>query len=409
MTVFPLNLVAEYGAGVAYLIYILLGFGFGFVLESAGFGNSRKLAAQFYFKELTVFKVMFTAIIVAMVLIFLATALGWLDYRLIWVNPTYLWPGILGGLIMGAGFIIGGFCPGTSLVALATLKLDGLFFVLGVLFGIFVFGETVDFYNVFFNSSYMGRFTLPELFHLGYGSVVLIIVVVALLLLWGSEWVESRVSGITMPRLNWRAIVAGVLVLLAGITAAIGQPDFQRRWNSMAAAEQPRIDQRQIYASPLEVLHLQNDRQIVVRLLDIRSQSDFNYFHIRDAQRANPNELEKLAQALIAEPANTVFILVGNDEQLATEVWKQLRGASVPSLYVLEGGINLWIEQFADDDFLREARVDRIRSDQLGFRFVQALGDQYPMASPNPEIYEQTFDAKVKLELKRAPTGGGCG
>ncbi|WP_428241473.1 rhodanese-like domain-containing protein [Gynuella sp.] len=409
MTVFPLNLVAEYGAGVAYLIYILLGFGFGFVLESAGFGNSRKLAAQFYFKELTVFKVMFTAIIVAMVLIFLATALGWLDYRLIWVNPTYLWPGILGGLIMGGGFIIGGFCPGTSLVALATLKLDGLFFVLGVLFGIFVFGETVDFYNVFFNSSYMGRFTLPELFHMSYGSVVLIVVVAALLLLWGAEWVEGRSSGITMPRLNWRAAAASVLVLLAGITAAIGQPDFQRRWNSMAAIEQPRIDQRQIYASPVEVLHLQNDRQIVVKLLDIRSQSDFNYFHIRDAQRVNPGELEKLAQTLIAEPANTVFILMGNDEQLATDVWKQLRGASVPSLYVLEGGINLWIEQFADNDFLREARVTEIRSDQLGFRFAQALGDQYPMASPNPEAYEKTFDAKVKLELKRAPTGGGCG
>ena len=50
---------------------------------------------------------------------------------------------------MGAGFIIGGFCPGTSLVAAATLKLDGLFFVLGVIFGIFIFGETVSNFNLF--------------------------------------------------------------------------------------------------------------------------------------------------------------------------------------------------------------------------------------------------------------------
>jgi uncharacterized membrane protein YedE/YeeE len=112
------------------------------VLEMSGFAISTKLAAQFYFKDMTVLKVMFTAIVVAMVLIFGASALGLLDYNLIWVNPTYLWPGIVGGLIMGVGFIVGGFCPGTSVVAVSTFKVDGIF-ALGTLFGIFIFGETV--------------------------------------------------------------------------------------------------------------------------------------------------------------------------------------------------------------------------------------------------------------------------
>ena len=97
-----------------YLVFGLIGFGFGFVLEISGFGNSKKLAAQFYFKDLTVLKVMFTAIVTAMVLLFLSVGLGILDFNLVWVNPTYLWPGIVGGLIMGVGFIVGGFCPGTS-------------------------------------------------------------------------------------------------------------------------------------------------------------------------------------------------------------------------------------------------------------------------------------------------------
>jgi hypothetical protein len=109
MPPFPLNLFEFFGQYGSYLIFLLIGFSFGYVLEVAGFGYSPKLAAQFYFKELTVLKVMFTAIIVAMVGIFVASGLGLLDYNMVWVNPTYLWPGIVGGLIMGIGFILGGF------------------------------------------------------------------------------------------------------------------------------------------------------------------------------------------------------------------------------------------------------------------------------------------------------------
>ena len=122
MTPFPLPLEALLAKSGTYLVFGLIGFGFGYVLEISGFGNSTKLADQFYFKDMTVLKVMFTAIVVAMVLIFGAIALGMLDYNLIWVNPTYLWPGIVGGLIMGVGFIVGGFCPGTSLVSMATIQ-----------------------------------------------------------------------------------------------------------------------------------------------------------------------------------------------------------------------------------------------------------------------------------------------
>jgi hypothetical protein len=96
------------GAGTI-LVYLAIGVGFGFALERAGFGNSRKLAAQFYLHDMTVLKVMFTAIIVAMVLVFWASALMRLDFGRVFVNPTYLWPGIIGGLLLGVGFIIGGY------------------------------------------------------------------------------------------------------------------------------------------------------------------------------------------------------------------------------------------------------------------------------------------------------------
>ncbi len=191
----PFDLVALLGVTGSYFIYLAIGFAFGFILESSGFGDSRQLAAQFYFRELRVVKVMFTAIVVAMILIFWSTALGLLDYDQIWVSPTYLWPGIAGGLIMGIGFIIGGYCPGTSLVSAATLKLDGIFFLLGNITGMVIFGETAGLINTFWNSGYFGTFTLPELLHLETGIVVVLVTCMALGMFAGFEWIRGLIYG----------------------------------------------------------------------------------------------------------------------------------------------------------------------------------------------------------------------
>jgi len=101
MAPFPLLLTDLLGKFGAYLVFLLIGFGFGYVLESSGFNHAPTLAAQFYFKDLRVFKVFFTAIVVATILIFASSAVGLLYYNVIWVNPTYLLSGVLGGLIMG--------------------------------------------------------------------------------------------------------------------------------------------------------------------------------------------------------------------------------------------------------------------------------------------------------------------
>jgi hypothetical protein len=189
--------VTTWGHWADVLVHLALGFGFGFVLERAGFGNSKKLAAQFYFSDLTVLKVMFTAIVTAMVLLFWSVGLGLVDFEKIWVNPTYLWPGILGGLVFGVGFLVGGYCPGTSLVAAATLKLDGVAFALGLLAGIFAFGQTVPLFERFWSDSgFLGRLTLFQWLGVPPPVVVVGAVFMALGMFAGGEalerWVSSR-------------------------------------------------------------------------------------------------------------------------------------------------------------------------------------------------------------------------
>jgi len=412
MAPFPLVLIALLGKPLAYLVYLLIGFGFGYVLESSGFAHSPKLAAQFYFEDLTVLKVMFTAIIVAMVLIFGATAVGLLDFRLVWVNPTYLWPGIIGGLIMGVGFIVGGFCPGTSLTALATLKLDGVFFVLGAFFGIFLFGETVDFYDVWWNSSYMGRFTLPDLFGVEAGWVVLGVVLMALFMFWGGEQLE-KVFGGKDPRQapRWRYYGAGALIVIALAILLIGQPTTEDRWTKLAPEKGSELAAREYQIHPFELLNTMHDHKINLIMLDVRDEADYNMFHILDAQHAAPTAIPAMIDELIAEPANTVYVVMGNDEDLATETWKVLVAESVPNVYILEGGINNWLDTFStefEDEF---CGMDKSAGeDELRYEFTSALGSGCPAAYPDIEEYEVIeYVPKIKLQLKRAPASGGCG
>lgn len=181
-----------FGFEFSLIIAFVIGIAFGFFLEKAGFGNARKLAAQFYFKDMTVFKVMFTAIITAMLGVFFLSAIGFVDLSLIYIGKTYLVPQIVGGLILGLGFVVGGYCPGTSVVSCSTGKLDGLVFLIGVFAGIFIFGEMYPWLEGFFNSTPMGSITLPEYFDISYGILVFAVVLMALGGFAASGWAEKK-------------------------------------------------------------------------------------------------------------------------------------------------------------------------------------------------------------------------
>jgi rhodanese-related sulfurtransferase len=409
MPPFPLDISHLFTSFGENLIYLIIGIGFGYALEISGFAISTKLANQFYFKDMTVLKVMFTAIVVAMVLVFGAAGLGLLDFNLVWVPPTYLWPGIVGGLVMGVGFIVGGFCPGTSLVSLSTFKIDGAFFALGTLIGIFVFGETVDTYAVWWNSSYFGRLTLMDWLGLGTGVVVLAVVLMALFMFWGAEQLE-RIFGGKDPKQapRWRYAAAGALLLGAVAVLVIGQPTTQERWTSLEPTKGALLAERQVQIHPGELLATMSDRSLNLKMLDVRGEAEYNLFHLEDAALVPLEDIPQQVDTLLQEPANTVIVLMSNDEERATEAWKTLTAESVPNVYILEGGINNWLDTFAAEDSQLQ-RISASKADLLRYTFPAALGDRYPAATPDPEEYELEYTPKIKLDVKRGPGGGGCG
>ena len=186
-------LIADGSLGASLLAAVALGAAFGFALERAGLGSARKLTGQFYGRDLAVMKVMFSALVVAMLGVFWLSRLGLLDLHAVYVPLTYLWPQLLGGLIFGAGLVVAGLCPGTACVAAATGRVDGAFVVLGICAGMVGVGLLPDGFAAFYESGAHGAWTLPELTGLPYGTVVAAVVVLALAAFAGAEWIERRV------------------------------------------------------------------------------------------------------------------------------------------------------------------------------------------------------------------------
>lgn len=425
---FPLQILQTVSAANpwTYVVFGVIGFFFGYVLEISGFGNSKKLAAQFYFRELTVLKVMFGAIVTAMVLLFTMIGLGVVNFSLVWVNPTYLWSGIVGGLIMGVGFIVGGFCPGTSLVSAFTGKIDGIFFVLGVMAGIFAFGETEWLYDYWWQTSgYLGRFTIMDWLNLPNGVVVTIIVAMALFMFWGGEHLE-RIFGNRDLSKEPKARIYGAVALftVALGVIVIGTPSVEQKYSrtfftreigiegaSIKISADELLNKRLAQASPAEVYKTMFDNALVTVLLDVRSEGEYNLYHINNALNVPLAQVPTVVPQLLARHSpNTIYFVMSNDEEAATQAWKMLVGSGVGNVYILEGGLNNWIAFFGADDPEIKPLAGNATPEQLRYDFPAVLGSRYASCYPNPQKWEELeYEPVIKLELQRDKSGGGCG
>ncbi len=181
----PLYKTGAFGEVGFVIAALVVGIGFGFFLERGGLTNPRKLTAQFYLKDFTVLQVMFTAIVVAMVGLYALALVGVLDLDLVYLDPTHLWPDLVGGAMVGIGFSVGGYCPGTSIAAAATGRRDALAFIGGMMLGIEGFAVLYPQLAGFTRAGTVAPpATVDRWLGLGAGTVVFLIALMAVAVFW---------------------------------------------------------------------------------------------------------------------------------------------------------------------------------------------------------------------------------
>jgi len=188
----PLSVNELISANTNLFLAFIIGIGFGFVLEQSGFSSSRKLAGVFYGYDTVVLKVFFTAAITAMLGLLFFSLFGWVDLNLVYVNPTYLTSAIIGGIIMGAGFIIGGYCPGTSFCGASIGKIDAFVFIGGLFLGVLIFGLGYNIWDGMYMAKFLGSPKISQTLGLSDGVFAFILIIVALGMFRVAEWAEKK-------------------------------------------------------------------------------------------------------------------------------------------------------------------------------------------------------------------------
>jgi hypothetical protein len=334
MTPLPFwSLMAEHRE-LGLVVSVFVGIGFGFVLERAGFGRAQKLVGQFLLTEMTVLKVMFGAVATAMVGSVVLDGAGLIDLRAIAdsaSSPTWIWPLAIGGFVVGLGFVTSAYCPGTSIVAMASGKLDGAATVAGVIAGTVVGGELLAIPAVarFNDSGYMGHVYLGDLLGVPGAVVALAVAVVALGAFLGAEKLEAVFGGEgrpPSPARPRRAVFATLGSLGAVGVVLLAFP----RGTPAALASPERIDSEGL-------AHRVVDAPWNVRILDLRTLEACAAARVPGAE-CTPAEGLKDLDLGYASPSRDLVLVAEGDLAEVPAGARAYRGR----VLALAGGFEAW-------------------------------------------------------------------
>jgi rhodanese-related sulfurtransferase len=324
------------------VVALILGICFGFVLEQAGFSSSRRLAGVFYGYDFTVLRVFFTAAVTAMSGVLILGYFGFLDTEAIFVNPTWLLPAIVGGAIMGVGFILGGYCPGTSICAVAIGKVDAMFFVGGGILGVFAFGELFPFYEKFYESTALGEIRVFNSLGISQGLFAFLLVAAAVGAFAITTMIEKRVNKVSAPSIEFktlRHVVIGVAVVALGVLF-IFMPD--RKTHLFNKVNDPGyIATHRLTAMDADELAFRIiDHEPNIRIIDTRSSEENSKLALPGSYHVLTGELFGKEWVSSFSRRHVKKIIVGGSEEQERTAYLLLQELGYENLVILQGGFN---------------------------------------------------------------------
>ena len=411
-TFYGANTLDSVGAWIAALIIGIL---FGVSLEKAGFGSSKRLSGIFYFKDMAVLKVMFTALVTAMLGLSIAIWTGLVDPSTqIYYMTTYYGTYVVAGLIFGAGFVMSGWCPGTAAVGMASGKIDAVVFLGGAMIGSILFNEFFPIVKPIYTwgQSSLQAYGQPGLafLHESLGVprrlVVLCITLIAVACFWGAEFIEARKGLKSYFNSSFLARFSLALILAAGIIflmpeqkppaadskplTAQSRPPFAESKSAAVETKPSAVSDRALlsdvasaadHVEPEALAAALYNRDPSILAVDIRPVEEFKAFHIRGAVQVDMPDLP----AFVSSHADkTRIVLYSNGMVHPAQARDSLYRSGFRNVFILTDGLDGFIDRYLKPVSLRSEPLSAEAVKQINAWRVFFYGaDQIDSAAPD--------------------------
>jgi uncharacterized membrane protein YedE/YeeE len=172
---------------IALLLAIVFGFVFGWLLQRGKVTNYNVIVNQFRFKDFTVLKVMFPAIIVGGIGVLVLTNMELAKWH---VRDANMLGTIIGAAIFGIGMVLYGYCPGTGVAAIGTGSIHALVGAGGMIAGAILYAFSFEWVRAnILSVGKLGKVTLPQLMHVPAWTIYGALIVIGIALF---VWVEKN-------------------------------------------------------------------------------------------------------------------------------------------------------------------------------------------------------------------------
>ena len=380
-----------------FIVALVIGVFFGAILEQAGFSTSKKLVGLFYGYDFTVLRVFFTAGITAMIGIMGLNYYGLIDINLVYVNPTFLWSALVGGVIMGLGFVLGGFCPGTSVCAAAIGKIDAMIFIGGSFLGVLIFAEGYPLFEGLYKSANWGNPRLFETLGISQNLFAFIMVAFALFAFWVTSIIENKVNGIKKATVRLTPYYIGLASI--GVLMMISAFIFPDR---KASVMQVANDSGYVQSFKVPVMtsdelayRLIDPQDKQLQILDFRTEKEYTKFNLPKSTLFTIDNLFEKEPNKIISIKHKINLIVANDELTERKIAVIADELGYKRIKILQGGLSGFTDTILNfknsDSTLAVQNPDTYRFRTKAHRLVPVMIMQNKTAGPVKKVQKRVL------------------
>ncbi len=380
-----------------FIVALVIGVFFGAILEQAGFSTSKKLVGLFYGYDFTVLRVFFTAGITAMIGIMGLNYYGLIDINLVYVNPTFLWSALVGGVIMGLGFVLGGFCPGTSVCAAAIGKIDAMIFIGGSFLGVLIFAEGYPLFEGLYKSANWGNPRLFETLGISQNLFAFIMVAFALFAFWVTSIIENKVNGIKKATVRLTPYYIGLASI--GVLMMISAFIFPDRKASVMQAANDKVYVQSfkvpVMTSDELAYRLIDPQDKQLQILDFRTEKEYTKFNLPKSTLFTIDNLFEKEPNKIISIKHKINLIVANDELTERKIAVIADELGYKRIKILQGGLSGFTDTILNfknsDSTLAVQNPDTYRFRTKAHRLVPVMIMQNKTAGPVKKVQKRVL------------------